>query len=667
MTNRNRLSPRPRVTTRLTYRKWAVGVGITTLLALGAYAYLQLGQSQASLAAGAPVSIGGVINTYARVTALNPATRQLKLSNLSGPGANFNAGTKVLLIQMKGATVSTANDTSFGRVTALGSAGHYELSTVLSRSGTTITLDGLLRSYQVSGAVQVVSVPQYERATVTSTLTALAWDSAQGRGGVLALEVTGTLRLEAGLDVSGQGFRGGTPNTTANGGNADNVTFVTAQSTGYARKGEGVAWLPVGQTWGRGTLANGGGGGNTHNAGGGGGSNYTRGGNGGRSPSWAGNGGEGIRGRALPYSAAQNRLFMGGGGGGGQQNNNKGSAGAAGGGIIIVRAGTLTRDCNTPAALLANGNTAPDTRGPNGNDGAGGGGGGGVVWMEVGAYSLTCDLIVATNGGNGGNVDNGSTHGGGGPGGVGAILRANAQAPPQLIAQQQPGTGGASNRGAPINGSSGQGGEPVPPGGGFTGETGWQMEGNIATLPVELLFFRAQPQGERVEVSWATASELNNSHFVVERSADGTRFQPLAQPAGAGNSQRRLDYRYADEQPLPGTSYYRLSQVDFDGAGETFAAVAVRRVAGGTLRLSRVSPNPFTHQVRISYQAPAAGQAQVEFIDLRAQTLHRAAFAAVAGGGEQLLTDLDGLPAGAYLLRLSVEGQSAPPQRVIKQ
>ncbi|MGZ8544541.1 MAG: endonuclease/exonuclease/phosphatase family protein, partial [Flavisolibacter sp.] len=43
-------------------------------------------------------------------------------------------------------------------------------------------------------------------------------------------------------------------------------------------------------------------------------------------------------------------------------------------------------------------------------------------------------------------------------------------------------------------------------------------------LPVTLIEFGAVPQGNKVKVAWITSSEVNNSHFVVERSGDGVTF-----------------------------------------------------------------------------------------------------------------------------------------------
>ena len=85
-------------------------------------------------------------------------------------------------------------------------------------------------------------------------------------------------------------------------------------------------------------------------------------------------------------------------------------------------------------------------------------------------------------------------------------------------------------------------------------------------LPVELLELVAHPRTSTVDLTWSTASENNSSHFIVERSGDGERFEQIGTVTAAGNTQQLTRYAFTDEFPLMGVNYYRLTQVDFDGA-----------------------------------------------------------------------------------------------------
>ena len=68
-----------------------------------------------------------------------------------------------------------------------------------------------------------------------------------------------------------------------------------------------------------------------------------------------------------------------------------------------------------------------------------------------------------------------------------------------------------------------------------------------------------------MRLDWSTASERNNDYFTIERSASGQDFEEVARVDGAGNSVSTVNYTDRDPWPLPGTSFYRLRQTDFDG------------------------------------------------------------------------------------------------------
>ena len=98
-------------------------------------------------------------------------------------------------------------------------------------------------------------------------------------------------------------------------------------------------------------------------------------------------------------------------------------------------------------------------------------------------------------------------------------------------------------------------------------------------LPVTLVDFTAQAGGPAtVRLAWATASELNNAGFTVERSLDARTFAAVGTVAGAGTSTVRHDYALLDSK-LPGGAtllYYRLRQTDLRG---DFTYSPVRTVA----------------------------------------------------------------------------------------
>jgi predicted esterase/lysophospholipase L1-like esterase len=85
-----------------------------------------------------------------------------------------------------------------------------------------------------------------------------------------------------------------------------------------------------------------------------------------------------------------------------------------------------------------------------------------------------------------------------------------------------------------------------------------------APLPVEFLEVGHKLVPEGVLITWATASELNNSHFTVERGTGIDDFTPIGGVDGSGTTSSRHDYVFLDENPLS-IAYYRIKQTDFDG------------------------------------------------------------------------------------------------------
>ncbi len=94
-------------------------------------------------------------------------------------------------------------------------------------------------------------------------------------------------------------------------------------------------------------------------------------------------------------------------------------------------------------------------------------------------------------------------------------------------------------------------------------------------LPVQLVSFTAERVGNTSLLQWETASEENNDYFLIERINENGYFVPLGTVDGHGTTSTYNFYSFYDENPLPGTNYYRLRQVDFNGH---FAYSAIRTV-----------------------------------------------------------------------------------------
>ncbi|MFN8115455.1 MAG: T9SS type A sorting domain-containing protein [Bacteroidia bacterium] len=123
-------------------------------------------------------------------------------------------------------------------------------------------------------------------------------------------------------------------------------------------------------------------------------------------------------------------------------------------------------------------------------------------------------------------------------------------------------------------------------------------KGGTNPLPIELLYFTANPVEKKVNLDWATASETNNSHFEIERSADGVNFEYVASinAYGDGNSVTKQTYTSIDEKPYKGISYYRLKQVDKTGEFKYAPVVSVEFKDNSYVN---VFPNPAHSRIMI--------------------------------------------------------------------
>ncbi|MBM3423918.1 MAG: hypothetical protein FJY06_00305 [Bacteroidetes bacterium] len=374
------------------------------------------------------------LNSYTVLSAnANAGQSTITVASNSMIGGYFNSvltpGDLILIIQMQGASLNvdtyaanqyvTSNGQFWGPYTTpighlndwtqhiplwgeilnYNNAGKFELAEVRATGGANgITLlCPLVNNYTSLGRVQIVRVPRFVNLTVNANTSIIPTPWNGSTGGVVALEVDGTLTLNANSSISatGAGFRGGNTEDQTLGsppGNVNDIGFCASHIPSQgAEKGESIAGFhfeydAIYSRYCKSAPANGGGGGNNHNAGGGGGCNigntalsYT--GKGVPDPiynvNWnlevAGMGGSispgGGRGGYSGATANQNentvgpnnvlwsgdyrrkegglgghplqqdnsRIFSGGGGGAGDQNNSQGGSGGRGGGIAYVK------------------------------------------------------------------------------------------------------------------------------------------------------------------------------------------------------------------------------------------------------------------------------------------------------------------------------------------
>lgn len=106
----------------------------------------------------------------------------------------------------------------------------------------------------------------------------------------------------------------------------------------------------------------------------------------------------------------------------------------------------------------------------------------------------------------------------------------------------------------------------------------WTLGGGAGieclVLPIELTTFECQPEGNVITINWTSATEINNDHYLLEKSVDGENFETLAIVPGKEFSSLPTSYFMPDQHPVNGNNYYRLTQVDTDGRSEHLRTIA---------------------------------------------------------------------------------------------
>jgi len=201
----------------------------------------------------------------------------------------------------------------------------------------------------------------------------------------------------------------------------------------------------------------------------------------------------------------------------------------------------------------------------------------------------------------------------------------------------------------------------------FTATGSLMIEGIFSTaLPVSLSSFSGIRKENFHQLNWTTASEKNNSGFLVERSVDGKKFSTIgyvAAKAENGNSNTPLSYSYSDEKPLPGINYYRLKQTDRDGKFSYSSVVVLQGVKG--FYLSSLYPNPTRDALSLAITCENAEKATINIIDMTGKLIKQIAVG-LSTGENNFSLNVGSLAAGDYTLQVINSNMEIKTQRFIK-
>lgn len=192
------------------------------------------------------------------------------------------------------------------------------------------------------------------------------------------------------------------------------------------------------------------------------------------------------------------------------------------------------------------------------------------------------------------------------------------------------------------------------------------VSGSGVTLPVELLSFTAKKDNSDVVLKWSTATEINNDYFLIERSSDMESFETIGTVEGAGNSNELLHYAFTDTDLKDPICYYRLKQVDYDGAYAYSSVVVISTEGDSPLGEITIGPNPFIDHVNFNYTAIASGTIELLLYDMSGKVVSSESVEVTEGMNTLVLSIDAGLPSGYYLAGVRQNGESTTLTKLAK-
>ncbi len=190
----------------------------------------------------------------------------------------------------------------------------------------------------------------------------------------------------------------------------------------------------------------------------------------------------------------------------------------------------------------------------------------------------------------------------------------------------------------------------------------------FSAVPVELASFDASTTEAGVNLRWQTASELNNKGFEIQRKSEGTgEWTVLGFVNGNGTSTETAVYSFTDSKPLPGKSFYRLKQVDFDGSYKLYDAVEVSFTPVFSFSLAQNYPNPFNPETRINFSVGKTELVTLKVYDVLGSETSSLINEVKEPGDYSISFDGSKLASGIYIYKLTAGTYTSTKKMILSK
>lgn len=122
------------------------------------------------------------------------------------------------------------------------------------------------------------------------------------------------------------------------------------------------------------------------------------------------------------------------------------------------------------------------------------------------------------------------------------------------------------------------------------------LVGNNQTLPAELISFTVEVIDQQSQLNWITSGESNNLGWNIQRSINGFKWEKVGFVDGKGDAIQDQGYSFIDRKPISNRVFYRLEQMDIDGALSYSEIKSVFVETDGI----QISPNPASNEILLN-------------------------------------------------------------------
>lgn len=208
----------------------------------------------------------------------------------------------------------------------------------------------------------------------------------------------------------------------------------------------------------------------------------------------------------------------------------------------------------------------------------------------------------------------------------------------------------------------------------ISGDNGTILHTINGGTPVELVSFKADVAGDKVNLSWLTATEFNNRGFEIQKSTASTQngdWKIIGFIDGNGSTTKPHSYSFTEENLTSGKYSYRLKQIDFDGTFRYSQIIEAEVNLSREFSLSQNYPNPFNPVTTIKYSLPSVNSSggrdlvTLKVYDVLGNEIRTLVSEEQSPGFHKVIFDAENLPSGVYIYRLTAGSYSSSRKLIL--